>query len=470
MNNQAASSPGSAEAEVIRRFLATLRKTETLPPEALVAYQRGLLERLVRHARDHVPFYRDSGRLRPLFQADDSIDWQYWPQIEPVTRADIQNEHDRLQSEFLGPEHGRTWTLTTSGSTGEPVKVVHTELSGRLAWTAMLLRDFERHRIDPTRRTVKLLPIKPDELDITSTRKHDAWLPNLALLGMFGERFDLADTRPARELVEAVVALKPTYLQVQPTALELMIACDPRQALAQIGVEAVICHGEYLSRAARREVERHVGARLLDLYGSNECGNIAGTCPHCDRYHVNAESMLVEVIDEGGRACAAGDVGDILVTPLYNYAMPLIRYDHADEGRLAAVDGTCKIALPVLDEIFGKKREPFIFADDRAMRPTLPTDAIMAHLGARMFQVAQVAPDRCEFRIVPGSLSPADMQFDRMTELLREMWWNGLKVDYRIVDQIPRRSPRGKIQQYVREMATLNNDKIAVSDGPARVS
>lgn len=59
---------------VTERFLQTLRRTQFMPPVRMLEYQRGLLERLIRHAKEHVPFYRDSGRLRPLF-ARPTVRW-----------------------------------------------------------------------------------------------------------------------------------------------------------------------------------------------------------------------------------------------------------------------------------------------------------------------------------------------------------------------------------------------------------
>lgn len=441
----------SAAADIIRRFLDTLRKAQAMPPSAMQVYQRGLMERLVRHARAHVPFYRDSRRLDPLFRPDDSIDWSRWSDLVPVTRKDLQGEFDRLRSERLDPEHGRTWTLTTSGSTGEPVTMLHAELSGRLGWTAILLRDFERHGIDPRRRLAFLHPIVPGAQDLAAVQRREGWASDFVALGMAGERFDVADTRPPDELIAAVAALRPACLHVAATALELMLAHDRAHALARAGIEAILSYSEYLGPDVRRRAEQHVGCRVVDLYGSNECGFMASTCPHCGRLHLHAETAFVEIVNEQGGPCGPGETGQVLVTPFYNYAMPLIRYAQADEARIADRND-CVIRTPALAEVLGKKRTPFVFADGRTIRPTFPPEAAIEHLGARMFQVAQVAPDRCEFRIVPGALAPAAMNLDAMTALLRAMWWKDLQVDYVVVDHIPRRGPRGKIHLFVREM------------------
>jgi phenylacetate-coenzyme A ligase PaaK-like adenylate-forming protein len=146
--------------DVIRGFLRTLRKTQFAPPEQMVQYQRGLLERLVRHARAHVPFYRESGRLDPLFRRDDTIDWERWVKITPVTRKDLQSSYEALKSEHIPPDQGGTLLVATAGSTGEPVNVLASELARRWAWAALRLRDFEWHRIDTTKRLAFIYPFK----------------------------------------------------------------------------------------------------------------------------------------------------------------------------------------------------------------------------------------------------------------------------------------------------------------------
>jgi hypothetical protein len=44
------------------------------------------------------------------------------------------------------------------------------------------------------------------------------------------------------------------------------------------------------------------------------------------------------------------------------------------------------------------------------------------------------------------------MRFEEMTRLMRSLWWDGLQVDYKVMDEIPGRSARGKIALYVQEM------------------
>jgi phenylacetate-CoA ligase len=218
-------------------------------------------------------------------------------------------------------------------------------------------------------------------------------------------------------------------------------------------VTTVLGVGDYFSKEAKQRVSEHLGCWIIDSYGTVECGRLANSCPHCDCYHVEDETLLLEVLGEGGTAAVAGQEGDVVVTPFYNYAMPLIRYDLDDRAVVGARNG-CPITLSTLNSVLGRKRTIFVFGDGIAVAPLLPLQAIMEFLGAQAFQVAQVERDRCEFRIVPGRMGWSEMRFREMTALMRGMWWSELQVDYRQVDAIPRHSRRGKLASYVQELSS----------------
>jgi phenylacetate-CoA ligase len=444
----------------ISAFLNEFRHTQFQSREWLVAYQRGLLEPLLRHARENVAFYRDTKRLDPLFRGDGSIEWERWKEIPLLSRKDVQQNFEALQAGRLGPEHGRTWTSSTSGSTGEPVRVVLSLVAARIVWAAQLLRDLERHQIDPRRRLAYLSPWVTSIDSTAQGPNKNFWFPPFEDLELRGERFDLTDTRPATELIERLVAIRPNYLRVQPIVLQLICANDRERRLADLGIEAVVTVGEHFPFEAKREVSLHLGCRIMDHYASQECGRIATTCPMCTRFHVDAEANVVEIVDDGGGSTAPGGTGWIVVTPLYHYAMPLIRYDHADKA-VAGVPDECAIKLPVLDAVLGKERDPFVFPDGSTIRPTVSTNMVIRNLGAQSYQIAQVASDCCEVRIVPGGLRPEEMRLDEMTRHLQAIWWKRLKIEYKIVEEIPRRSMRGKIPLFVNEVGKIAQSKRA---------
>ena len=435
---------------VVKTFLAALRDTQYLPREQLVEHQREQLESIVRHAQAHVPFYRDTGRLKPIFRSDDTIDWERWSEIPLLTRREVQQAGQALRAEWFPPEHGGSSPMMTSGTTGEPVAVWHSTLSNPVIREAVIVRNLERHGIDPTQRLAIVFHFDSERLPQHVAVRHSAGHDAYSEPGLTGERFDISEHWTPKEIIDALVSTRPKFVRIQPVVLELVRAFDHDRRLPDLGISVVFTVGDQFEKKAKEEIAEYLGCWIIDLYGSKECGRIASSCPDCGQFHVEAETVFAELLRDDGGVAAPGEKGWVVVTPLYNYAMPLIRYDHVDQA-IVGREGVCPITLPALEAVIGKERVPFTFPGGVSIRPTVPLGPFVKLLGAQAYQVAQVAEDRCEVRIVPGSIPQSAMGFAEMTEILRANWWPGLNVDYKIVSELPHKSGRGKVASIVQE-------------------
>jgi phenylacetate-CoA ligase len=83
-------------------------------------------------------------------------------------------------------------------------------------------------------------------------------------------------------------------------------------------------------------------------------------------YHINAEHVLLEIVDESGRPAAPGAMGRVLVTTLQNRLMPLVRYEIGDYAIAANGSCPCGRTLPLVGPILG--REINLFTDSRGRR------------------------------------------------------------------------------------------------------
>ena len=77
-----------------------------------------------------------------------------------------------------------------------------------------------------------------------------------------------------------------------------MVAHDRKRVLSNVGLAAVFSYAEHFERELKKQVEAHLGSRVLELYGTTECGYIAGACPFCAGIHVHAEVAMVETITD----------------------------------------------------------------------------------------------------------------------------------------------------------------------------
>ena len=112
-------------------------------------------------------------------------------------------------------------------------------------------------------------------------------------------------------------------------------------------LRALFVGGEPLSHARRVRIAELWGAPVVEEYGATETGSLAGECPH-GRLHLWADRAIFEVHDpRTGRSSPAGR-GQLVVTPLYREAMPLLRYNIEDDVEVSYADCACGWVLPVI--------------------------------------------------------------------------------------------------------------------------
>ncbi len=170
---------------------------------------------------------------------------------------------------------------------------------------------------------------------------------------------------------------------------------------------ALVTSSETLLPHHRATLERVFGAcRLFDHYGSREM-YIAAQCSQRSGYHLHADVVFTEIVDDDGNPCASGQPGRVLVTDLTNHAFPFIRYEIGDVAALAEdTPCPCGVRLPRLARVEGRIPD-MIKLPDRVITPPNIATPLAETPGVRAFQVRHEQPD--EIRV----LIEADAAFDQ---------------------------------------------------------
>jgi phenylacetate-CoA ligase len=112
-------------------------------------------------------------------------------------------------------------------------------------------------------------------------------------------------------------------------------------------LRALYVAGEPLGAARRARIAEIWGVPVVEEYGSTETGTLAGDCPH-GRLHLWTDRVLCEVHDPGTGTVSATGRGELVVTPLYREAMPLLRYNTGDLVEVSDGGCPCGSALPTV--------------------------------------------------------------------------------------------------------------------------
>jgi phenylacetate-CoA ligase len=420
-------------------FLSALEMTQHLSAEKLHAYQRRLLETIVRHAHAETDFYPD--RLAPLLRSDGSIDWDRWTDVPVVTRRHVQDDFGPMIARRLPNLAGGGWDETSSGSTGMPVSHLSTGIQ-EVASAAASERFFRWHNISPDKLTVRIVATRNPEAVLPHGRLKPAW----RIGHEDSVAIDLNIKTPIAEQIAFLDAKKPAYLMTYPTNFrELARAAESMGR--RLSFEAVFTVGEMVSDDVRAGIQAHYGHLPLDRYGASEVGHIAATCPECDAHHIASELVLIEVVDENGKPVPPGTPGRVVATPFYSLAMPFIRYEIGDHAVLSPDPCPCGRTLPVLSRILGRTRNVFRFGDGSSVWPVLYSADLSGFVPNRQYQVVQHSMTDIEFRYVPSAENQtADLE--GLTEYMREKLHPTVTVRATKMDVIPR-SEGGKYEDYM---------------------
>jgi len=300
--------PGSVWPAVPARAAATtlallqqLERSQWLTPAQLQSQQFRQLDALLRHAYESVPWYRS--RWSGIYGIRSPITGADFARLPLLSRRDLQSGFTELRSTNVPASHGNTQERLTSGSTGAPVRVLATGLTN-LYWNTFTLRDHLWHRRD----LGKKLAVIRRESDLSSAAN---WGPATAGVVTTGPAVAHSIRTDAAQLFEWLATEQPGYLFTYPSLVTELAKLSLARGLRLPGLVEVRTLAESLGADVRALCRQAWDAPITDVYSASECGYIALQCPDHEHYHVQAEGVLLEVLDDAGAPCGPGQIGRV---------------------------------------------------------------------------------------------------------------------------------------------------------------
>ena len=208
--------------------------------------------------------------------------------------------------------------------------------------------------------------------------------------------FNLTDEK-IKKIITEIDAFSPVWLSLRPSIALLFADTIKRLQLAvPRSLRYIELSGEFLSEAHRsylQDVFRNV--TITYLYSMDETNAIAFECSH-KSLHVLCENVFVEIIKEG--KSVTEEIGNVQITSLTNYAMPLIRYATEDIGILTNKKCLCGERTPVI-EILESHPCKFYVTKNKNKISNCVMESIIEYTNESMlrtisrFSLEQVEPD-----------------------------------------------------------------------------
>jgi phenylacetate-CoA ligase len=130
---------------------------------------------------------------------------------------------------------------------------------------------------------------------------------------------------------------------------------ETNEPVSNFKVKSIIANSEYLNSYTKSTLKKHFNAPVFSRYSSEEIGIIAQqTLKSPNQFIINHASYHIEVLNfDNDESASEGQFGRIVVTDLFNYNMPIIRYDTGDIAKTI----TNKDGVLQFESIEGRKMD-----------------------------------------------------------------------------------------------------------------
>ena len=414
----------------VKLYFEELKRSQWLKPADVRKLQEAKLRAVVQHSYRHVPFYRE--RLDSLGIRPEEI--QGIEDLQKLPILDKKTVRANLYFNLLSNNHNK-WSisrLSTCGASCEPSTYFadkhHLEIRNA---AALRSREWSGAKFG-----TPSICLWHGHVGLTrweSIRK--------GIEVFFSRRKLLAVSSLSDSVVEDVLNYSRTHrscpIEGSTESLHWLAKnLRDRQGSYRPFANASVS-GQTLTAEARAEMQSALGCKVYNSYGSQEFSVIAHQCEALDGLHTVAESYIVEVLKDG-KPAKPGQVGDIVITDLNNYCMPLIRYKIGDTAIAAdpLEQCSCGRGLPLIRGVVGREESMFEGCNDTYIPASFFSELFKEYSYLiQQYQVLQSTPGEIEIRI-KKALRFSDDEFSRVLSLMRQHIGGETPIRIEFVDKI----------------------------------
>ena len=419
---------------MIGRSVATyyneLNKSQWLPSTKIKELQDKKLNLLVQHSYKHVPYYRekmDSMNLSP----DDIQSIDDLHKLPLLSKKDVK---ENIYFDLMSDNHDKSkiQKITTSGSTGQPFTYYVDKQQLEFRWAATL-RGMEMTNYKFGDKQARLWHQTLGLSRIQIIKEYmDAFFTRRKFFPVFEIKQKNID-----KMIKKLSKYKPTLIDGYAEAINLCARYISSKEKLSNKKMSVISSAQMLPQHSRELIENNLNCKVYDKYGSREFSGIAYECNKHFGHHVVAENYVVEILKDKEPA-KENEVGEIVITDLNNYCMPLIRYRIGDLAKsLGTKTCDCGRGLPLIGDIQGRVQSIIVGANGKYLPGTY-----FSHLFkdfefiVKQYQVIQTKVDEIDIKIVKA-LRFEETLFNKLIDSISNTLGNQTKINISFEKNIP---------------------------------
>lgn len=411
------------------RYLKEFEKSQWLSEEQIRALQYSKIKQLLKYAYENVPYYHQ--RYKSLgVHPEDIRSFQDFERLPFLTREDVNNHLDDLVSRQMRDQVQRN---STGGSSGEPMRFF---VENSYHWWDAAL-EFRGRGWYGAREGDKIAWVWGAQRDM-HTQGWKARLKAALQQHRYLNAFDMTAPK-MRAFALEMIRWQPVIIRAYASALSLLAQYMKENHITGIHPKVIETTAEKVTDVQRELLEDTFSCKVADWYTAREMGTIGFQCPS-GSLHV-CETRYLEVV-ANGQVAKAGELGEVVLTSLSQYAMPFIRYKIGDMAIVATSPCSCGRGLPALQEVVGRLQDFLVSADGRFVHGGYFPHTFREWPEIKRYQVYQPDQFHLEISLVCVQ-APATEWLDRLRAELQGRFGSEMQINFHLVDEI-QLTPAGK--------------------------
>lgn len=363
-----------------RRYFAELQSYEFASRERVDALQWRRLQSIIRHAAQHVPYYRNLFQEHGI-RADEIQGPQDFARVPVLTKATLQQRLNDLVAEDRDRKQGLA--NASGGSTGKPVQFFQDAEYWDRAYANQCFVD-SWWEIRPGDRTAWFWGADRDIPDQSWRERLYAAISQVRMCNAFA----LTEAQ-MQSFAQMLQKWNPRYIIAYASALEVFAKFLLERPQLRVRAHAARTTADVLSDVRRQTIEKALGCPVYNFYGSREINNLASECPARDGLHVSSLTRFIEIVDDTGRPTPPGVPGRLLLTDLTNFFQPFLRYEIEDIASWKQAPCKCGRPFPVLEQVWGRSSDFIVTPEGKSIHSVFFTHLFYDMPEVSLFQINQ---------------------------------------------------------------------------------
>lgn len=400
--------------------------------EENIGVQKDKLYKILDYSIKNIPYYKRTALENNITVNSETVfnDIKKFPILtKEIIRKEFENLYNHSQK-------GKLIRNTTGGTTGQPIEFLQDKnFKDWASATKMLFSNW--CGLEDGELAVMLWGSERDILE--RTKKINDYLIEYLMNDTILNSFNMSKAS-MDQYIKFILEKKPGLLiaYVQAAA-ELARYMNEKGAKLSFNLNVMTSAGT-LFDYQRNLIEKQFGGEVFNKYGSREASDIACECEKHEGMHINILTHYLEILDDNlEEVKQENEIGEVYVTNLENYTMPMIRYRIGDSAKITNKKCSCGRGLPLIKTIIGRNIEGIRNANGKF----IPAEFFIHFIGVVFnkgyidrFQVIQDSLNQITIRVKINSTELFEQFKPEIEKNIKKVFETELNVVWKIEKKI----------------------------------